>query len=259
MNLLLRGKQNAGFSPRRHAWKSSRGSLKAQQSSWQSLFSAVNEADTMWAMAVPHTQRRGEGKLWVQPGPPLSAAAFEEKLLKHLEGPTLAGEGTAAERAEAELMFCDIPRWPGWLEQEQFEWSWQMLHPSLQRPGKLHTALHCFHITTVKGSWLMMHTALYIAGGVISSLCKAPEKTEMKKEIQKVPLFFGPSQTSSKASLQSNVLKQGFRKSFAEPLPSLHLSPTDQCDDLLTKWGAQPVFQALRQEDEVWQLTKVRG
>lgn len=138
MNLLLRGKQNAGFSPRRHAWKSSRGSLKAQQSSWQSLFSAVSEADTMWEMAVPHTQRRGEqqavsaasqggcrGHLPQQPP--------SRKVLKHLEGPTRAlslGRAGQRNRPRLSLMFCAIPRRCGWLEREQLERSWQMRHPS---------------------------------------------------------------------------------------------------------------------------------
>lgn len=84
MNLLLRGKQNAGFSPRRHARKSGRGSLKAQQSSWQSLFSAVK-----WG---GHSVRDGRathtaescGKLWAEPG----RLPFR-KVLKYLQVPLL--------------------------------------------------------------------------------------------------------------------------------------------------------------------------
>lgn len=93
----------------------------------------------------------------------------------------------------------------------------------------IHTVLHCFHTH---------HHKAFLFNDACSSVlsqrgyffpCKAPEKPEMLKEIEKVPLFFCSSQTSSKASWHINVVKQ-YKKSFAELLPSLHL--TDQCDDL---------------------------
>lgn len=56
MNLLLRGKQNAGSLPGRNTSTSSKGSQKAHKSSWWSLFSAAHEADAIWAITVPCTQ-----------------------------------------------------------------------------------------------------------------------------------------------------------------------------------------------------------
>jgi len=208
-------------------------------------------------------------------GPGASSSSLPGRRRQHTRRPPLSpsqwGEHNGRkDRPGLSSMFFGVPHRHSWLEQKKLEWhlagdaSIPLALPIPLAGGRLvsisvllpsRCRLRCFLCNDA-------HTTLCFAGGFYFFPWKAPKKPQMWKVMRKASLFSSSSQSSSRATLQINAVRLGFKKRFAEPLPSPWLSHTDQCEDLngCATSSAQLALQALRLEDKVfggWQNLQV--
>lgn len=112
------------------------------------------------------------------PGPPPAAAAFQEGGKIPPGSHSHRGWARQRNRPRLSLMFCDIPKWcvAGWNGSSLSgagRWCVHAINSPAPSGRGSCTQFYTASIpTTVKVSCLMMHTALYLARGVISSLVR---------------------------------------------------------------------------------------
>lgn len=247
MNLLLRGKQNAGSLPGRNTSTSSKGSQKAHQSSWWSLL-ALHMRQMQSEQSLCHARKQKWSTRLAAAGAHvgprswpwgLQEATSSSSILRGIHQNTSMmpflpfqwGGQKESDKAEPDASWHS-PLAATQLRESSLSWARQVMHP-ISSPGPSgcggqHLFAHCSCTHQCKGngvSWIVMHAALFLSGRFYFSPWKAPEDPQMGKGTWKVRLFSCSSQ--SRATLQINALRQWFKKSLAERSPSLSLSHRD--------------------------------